>query len=311
MNDARPSAESDVAPLALGPIALCYAYRALLSALVAAPVSFAFGDALAHHPRGDAVLFDAGGLWLLEAQRLALAEAASLARLGGLVLLLGMFGWLIPLGALIASFDAARPSLGAALGRGARRFGSLVLLQGAALLARVLILGAAVVAGGIAGGGDDASPLRQAIGMSLPLSALLVWWLTDLFHDAVRVVRIHEDDGLWASTKVGVRLMWARFGGACAAAGWRAAVGILALAGAAVAGRLLSGGGSDALTALVIVHQLAILVHVMVRASWFRWLTRELAGGPPTIKDRFSLAASTLRSPEDGPPAAGAPATPL
>jgi hypothetical protein len=259
----------------LGPLLACWLYRAIAGAIVAAPFAVAFGTVTGGHPRGDVLLFENGGMWLVEAMRLIGASIPGLMRSGGLIVLLTAFGWLLPLGALIASLESGRPRWRDALMRSGECFGGLSILMGTTLLLRALLFALLVAVGSLISG-DSPSPWRKILGVAVPFAGLLSWWLLDLFQDAIRVVRIHSDTTLWGSIKDGSSLLWSRLRSAMLAAGWRTLIALITFAAALVVARKLTGGNNDRLIGVIFLHQFAVLVHVICRASWFRWLTARL-----------------------------------
>ena len=72
---------------ALKPLGLCFFYRVAVACLLAGPVAAAINVTVRHHPAGDAVLFEAGGVWLVEAAMRAQAVLASQLPLAAVVAL--------------------------------------------------------------------------------------------------------------------------------------------------------------------------------------------------------------------------------
>ena len=269
------------APIRVGPVLACFTYRALWAGLIATPVALALGGTVAHYPRGDALIFDPGGIHLAESLRLAAQSLPSLFGFSGILLLLAMFGWLIPLGGLIASFDPARPPFRVYLRRSAERFGSLSIMLGATLFLRALLLALFVSIGDLVAG--DGGYVRQSLGAMIPITGLLLWWIIDLFHDAIRVARVHDDDeGLFKSISRGTALVWSRFASAALAASWRTLIALIAFAAALIAARHFTGGPPDRLVAVIAIHHLALLIYLLTRASWLRYLTQQFLAPTPT-----------------------------
>jgi hypothetical protein len=260
-----------------GALVGCYAYRAASAALITLPLGHAFGTVLAQHPRGDAVMWDRGGLWLLEATRLAAPSLGGAVWQVGLWSLVAAFGWLLPLGALITSQAPERPSAAGCLARSGERFGRLALLLGAAILIQALTMGAFVALGKYVG--TSGGHVSEVLGFALPLSGLVVWWLITMLHDALRVVSLHRDVVWWACLNHAWSLLANRWRASLWAAFWPTAlalVGVLA-AGAAAVDMTLAGAS---VAAIVLVQQLAIFAVVVLRASWLGWLGGRLAKRP-------------------------------
>jgi len=274
---------STAAPLRFAPVLACYLYRAVVGLLVALPMAMLVASVVGGHPRSDAVLFDDGGLWLVETTRLLRDTFPPLLGHGGLIILLGAFGWLLPLGALIASLDPDRPPWRASMQRAGQHFGRLSLLMGGTLVARGLTL-AFMVAVALIVRGDG--HVRQTIAVAVGASTLVLWWLLDLLHDAMRVVCIRADASLGRTILSGAKLLLRRRRQAVVAASWRTAAALAAFSAAAVLGSHLVGGAGSQLLALIVVHQLALAVHVVARASWLRWLVGAM------IRDAEAVSAS-------------------
>lgn len=255
-----------------GAVLGCYLYRALASGLAALPLGLAVGTVMGAHPRGDAALWDEGGIWLLETGRLVAPSLRGAVGQGGVILLLASFGWLLPLGALIASQAPHRPATRACLRRAAERLGPMALLLGVVLMIQALLLaGLGIIGKGI---GEGLTPTADVLRVVVPLGALGIWWLLGLLHDALRVMIIQRDRPWWELLNGAWELLANRPGAAVLASGWRTLLGLAVVLGAAVMGFEASGRGE--LVSVVVMHQLAILCVVTLRASWLGWLNRRL-----------------------------------
>ena len=60
-----------------GVVAGCWIFRVLVSLCAATPLAIASAGIVGAHPRGDAILFDDGGMWLLETGRLLRPQTCS------------------------------------------------------------------------------------------------------------------------------------------------------------------------------------------------------------------------------------------
>ncbi|MEZ4442583.1 MAG: hypothetical protein R3B72_26045 [Polyangiaceae bacterium] len=257
----------------LGAVGLCYGYRALGSALMAMPLAYAIGGSVAGHPRGDAVLWDRGGIWLLEALRLSQASLGPALVQGGALGVVVALGWLLPLGGLMAVHGAERPSLATSLGRAAAKLPMLSVLFGVFLLIQALALAFFIGIGRLV-----AAPTAtgDVLGLVLPVLCLPVWLAIVALHDATRVAAILGDRGYASALDVGWLLLAARPGRTALALLWRALVGVAVLFGAGWLTLSTLQGGRDALALVVVIDQLALLAIVLLRASWIGWLAAEL-----------------------------------
>jgi hypothetical protein len=235
----------------------CVAYRSLSSWLVAGPLALALGSAMAHHPRGDAALFDRGGLWLLEAARHVAPQLPAVGLATGVLVLITAFGWLLPLGLLLAEIAGHRGR--AALGEAAQRLGTLSLLLGAFLFIQALIVFSAAFSAK-SGGAAAWSSLAFAIALLFALATL---------HDAARVARFHRAGGPVEAIAAGASLL--RRPSLWWAGAWRGLVSVLALALGVVAARALAPTSAGA---ALLAPQLGVIGHLAARASWLWVLMR-------------------------------------
>lgn len=255
----------------------CYLYRAVTSALVALPLGLVVGGVLGAHPRGDEALWDRGGVWLLEVGRLVQPALRGAFVQGGALMVLASFGWLLPLGALIASQAPSRPPARACLKRAAEKLGPLALILGAFLLVQAGVAFGLAILGRAVGG--SATRTSDVLGLVVPLSTLGVWWLMGLLHDALRVVYVHRNLPWWESFNAAWELLRARPLAALGASAWRALAGLVVVVAVQAVVLAMSGVGGS-LGLVVLLHQVGILLLVVLRASWLGWLTEALLSRP-------------------------------
>ena len=267
-------------PIRTSAVAACYLYRAGVGLLAAAPLSLAFGAVVGGHPRGDAVLWEPGGVWLVESLRLVRPALGAALAYGGVVAVLAAFGWLLPLGVLIASLSSGRPNLRACLQRTAARLGTLALLLGLTWLLQAVVIVLTVVVSQLIAQGD--APVDLALRLGVWGLGAGICWAAACLQDLARIGCIHGDCGLWDSgarallalRRSGLALGWA--------AAWRTAIALGALVGALGAGVVWARG--DQLAALVLLHQAVIVWFVWLRAAWLQQAARRLASpwSPPS-----------------------------
>ncbi len=248
----------------------------LLSAvLVASPVVGAIaGTGVAAHPRGDAVLFEPGGVLLIETLRVgmrALTGALGATAIDfALVFLVG----LVPLVALLVALESSeRLSIGPWLGGAISHFPAFVLIGGASLLARAILL---VLLGFVLGAlGDALSPsfdarradlvLLSAAGLSAALLAGV-----GICADLARAAAVRERIGALRALRAGLRSLFARPG--AAALGWLIpavwSVFVLAAAALLVGTLHVELAGSWRVALVLVIHQLAVFVLLALRALW-------------------------------------------
>lgn len=252
-------------------IAGSYLYRVLAAALLASPlVSIVSGSGIRSFPRGDARLFDPGGLYLIEVfvrSRELLAETAAPTVMA--LLVLGALG-LVPewwlLGALWPSTPPVR--------RLPRLLGLAAVTWGARLLLGLLTLGLALTARSyFASARDERLPavaVGVVVGIGLLLQAALSFW-----HDLAEVDVVAADAAPRAALSHALDL--ARVSGAGLLARYAGAqlLGLGALLGAAAAvGALdVARGESWRSAGALALHQLVVLLGIALRAAWL-WSAR-------------------------------------
>lgn len=261
----RPAARKR--PLLVG---LLYAHRAIAALLIAAPAATLASVVVGDYPRGDAELFDIGGVMLVEAARLSRRSLAPLAASAGLTALVAAALGLIPLAILIAGLGREGPLSARFLGgRAARSIGPLSLLWGATLLAQVILAALILLLGQKVielarldyRGGDIA---RAAVFGLAGVVALCV----GVLHDLARVAVVHEGRGFYMAC--------ARAFGAFAASSrrvagaylWRSALSIALLIGAAWLAHRVGVVTGPRLALGAVIHQASIAAAVFLRASW-------------------------------------------
>lgn len=261
-----------------GVVLACAGYRALAAALAIAPWSMAAAQQVGGHPEGDAVLFREGGMLLVETLRMMAPMASRLAMTTLLLTLMMTFGWVALLTALIASLEVGTRGPKALLARAGRHFPVLAAMHGAALLFRGLIL-----AGAIAGGGALARnlniepPTADGIRMAGVGVGLLLAWLFTVLHDGARVAVVQRDARLWEALDRAIQPLREGARAMLWAAMWRTFVTVATLLGAIYVTTQLATGSTGDVAVAFVAQAMALLVAVMLRASWLRWLSVQQA----------------------------------
>lgn len=268
-------------------LAASYLYRAFAAVVLALPVVVVLGGSgIRSFSRGDARLFDAGGLYLLEvvvSSRELLADA--LAPTLAIAVVLG-FGGLVPEYWLLRALaPGSRPA------RGLRRLAGLALATwGARLLLALLTLGLALTARSFfASARDERLPLLavgSAAAFGLLLQALVSFW-HDLASLEVVARGVSISEAVLASlarARLSAAALVARYAGA-----WLLGVGALLGAAAAVGALDVARGDGWRSASALLVHQLAVLFTLALRAAWL-WSARrgvEAAADDPRQADAF------------------------
>jgi hypothetical protein len=272
----------------LGMVASVYWLHAALALGFAWPAARLLGSPLMAHPRGDAVLFDDGAIYLTEVLRLRQPMLTSVAEgMSWLVFLAAYFG-LFPLAMLIRAVTAHTPSTllehaTAAL----RSFGPMSLLLGVALLATsigvVVPLGSAALLETKLHTALDDRAADLAL-LALRLVALATAALIAIVHDLARVALIagasaraaphdapRSSDSAWGAARCALASARAHVAPAVSgyALRWLAAISLV-FAGAMLTTRLGVNTPSRFAT-VTAVHQLIVFALIALRAAWLRF----------------------------------------
>jgi hypothetical protein len=271
---AAPPAAGRARRSALGvAIAVTYLTRLLVALLASFPLIAVVGaSGILEFEPGDGKLFEPGGLYLLE---LLLRERAVLVALVAPTAALLAFGallgvlpeWLL----LRALASAATPtSEGASLSRGLPRLGALAVGSWVARGVLAFVTGALVMtARSFFVSARDERLVLLATAVVL-LLGLVGWGCLSVLHDLAAIeVALGGAPPLAAlerallATRRHARALAVRY------AAWALASGALLLAGAAAASAFdVTGGGSLAPTAALLLHQLTLLGQVGLHAAW-------------------------------------------
>jgi hypothetical protein len=269
-----------------GAILFVWSFQLLASVLIAAPVVGAIASSgVTAHPRGDRVLFEPGGMLLVETVRIA--AGALIAALQASLLELAVFAVVasVPLAALVLALASrerlrAGPWLGAAIAH----FPAFVLIGGVGWLARaVVVVLALLIAGGI-GTGLTAALGERGGDLALLGGALLVAMLlaaVGIAADLARAAAVRSSSRGLPALASGLRSLLAR--PLAAAVGWLIpavwSIAIVAAAALAVALLRVDLAGGWRVAVALIAHQLGVLALVALRALWFK-TALELVGPP-------------------------------
>jgi hypothetical protein len=257
-------------------IVTLWAWQALLALLVAWPVSATVSAWYGSHPDGDGALWTPGAHALLDLVQHAGGATSGLITLAWLVLLVGAFADLVPTAMVIASIayvtrDRRAPPLSASLSRATEAFPTFAAMFALATLVEGFVAGTAVLIA-LASSRSLVEKLGEARGQQI---ALLIGAVLLL---GVAVVGVMHD--LARTAAVRFRVRWVR-AWRCAwnalarnpllvlwAWAWRSGAGWAPVVIAALVAAKLGGRGGASLIALALVHQLAALTRVALRASW-------------------------------------------
>jgi hypothetical protein len=254
----------------IGVIALYFGYRAVAGVMLAAPASILAASLVNGQPRGDAVLFDAGGAMLIEVARVARVAAIPVAApLGRGTLLAAAFG-LVPLAVLLAALGrGGRLSAAFVAGRVAQSIGTLALLWGVATAAEV----AAAVLVALPGlklltAWSLGPPLDDLATLGVALAAILAAGAIGVVHDLARVVAVDAQCGFYtAASRAVLAAQFAPLAAAWAFV-WRATLALIVVVTAAWATQLIGLSSAPRIALVLGVQHAALALAAFLRASW-------------------------------------------
>jgi hypothetical protein len=260
-----------------------YAHRAVGGVLLATPIAAQLGAIVGRSPRGDASLFDPGGLELLEAYRLARPSVPGLATAGGIWLALFAFAGLVPMAALLVALGHRGPlSRRFVVDRVLASLGTLSLLWGLAAFAQAVAGGLAFVFGDRFVGSLAWSPPRSDLAHAAVWAVVaLVIGALGLVHDLARVVAVDERRGLYLAVARALDTVRDRWAAVPVAYVWRAALGGGALLVGAVAASRVGVATPGRVAVGLVLHQAALFTAVALRASWLAAALRSTRASRP------------------------------
>ena len=281
---------------------------------LAAPWSAVLHGTVAGYPRGDAELFDPGGIMLLEAIRLARFGAPAAATSSALVIVLAGAVGLLPFAALIAGLGRegrVRASFLAA--RAVRPLGTLTLLWGLSFAAQAIVGALATVLGVKLVGALHLADRGEALAhVVLALIVLLVLLPIGVARDLAAVSAVNDETRFYTSSSRALLVLRRAFvralGGYLVRA--LAALAILLVA-LVIPGLLRAPDAPPAVAIPFAIHQLAIVLAVSLRASWLASAIRLLDSRAPQQIPAPALAPEPAPSSDSLPPEPIAPIEPV
>jgi hypothetical protein len=258
-----------------GAIALAWSFQLLVALVLAAPVVAALsGTGIADHPRSDAVLFEAGGLYLMEALRLGAGALLSTLQVSLLSFaVLGMLG-LFPLAALLSAllYDG-KLRVASWLGAAIAHVPSFVLIGGLTWLGRAaLALFFVLVYSLLEGPVSSAFNERNAdlVLISGALVCTIAFAALGVAADLARAARVRFGLRALGAFRAGLGAFGQR--PLAAAVGWLIpaswSVALVALAAILVGLLAVDQPGSWRVLGAFVVHQLTAIGLIALRALW-------------------------------------------
>jgi hypothetical protein len=256
------------------------ACRAAAGVVLAAPVTAVIAaTGVGAFPEGDRLLFEPGGLLLVEIARLASPALSSLAS-SSLVTLVVLGSALTLPRALLwsASTEASTEPLGALFGRTIALVPSLLTLTGLGFLGQVLVCMLGLSAAGILRGASANPSGADLWALGAVLCAGFFALALGILRDLSSAAAACGAPNAQAALRVGLACVLRAPGAALARWLGPAAIGLAltALVAAAVGMLDVSRTGSLRLPAVAVLHQAVVVCLSCCRAAWFVAATRSV-----------------------------------
>jgi hypothetical protein len=263
-------------PLAVG---VYLGFAALVGLAWSAPLAAALGAAVGAYPRGDAELFDPGGVLLLEAAR-RLRDV--MPAIGAAWLVLAVVA--LPLGVVVLAFCIAQlgvpgdPRPSSSLVRAVRSVPTLVLVQLVALVGGALVIALVMLGGGsIVRTSWPEAPPRDIARWSLIGIAFVLVSAIGVVHDLARAAAVTGPTKTYAALRAALLTARRRPGRAAWSYTWRALLGLVSMGVAASVGVHIGKVAPGAVVAMALVHQVGVAAMGWLRLSWLAEAARLVA----------------------------------
>ncbi len=266
----------------MGVIAGAYVWHAGFASAVAWPIAKLVADPVVAHPRLDRVLFEPGGLYLLEALRLVRGPLTSAGEGLCFGVLAGLYLGLVPLGALLYALSRDEIlSFAKLMGAAGRYFAPLSLLLGLFLVATAFTCSVPLTVASLLETkfrnalGDRGADIAYAtfVALSFALAALF-----GVAHDLARAALVGRGLNALDAARAGVEGIRAH--PAEAIGGWalRGVSMVLLVTIAARATTHIGVESSANFASVALVHQSVAFLLVYLRADWLALAVRLTAG---------------------------------
>jgi hypothetical protein len=250
-------------------------WHAVAALAIAWPIASFVRDTWGHHPRGDVLLFEPGGLALSDIAMRPEGHAGLLSHATVVLVACAVLG-LLPLGALITALGHARPDRGApplraCFERAAESFGAfarLLVIMGLVQVVVVVLgsIAAAMVSASLEHRMDDAA--ADLVGWFVFLVFLLLASFVGVVHDVARCAAIRYRSGALAALRTALRAVRPSPVGVTWSWLWRTLAGLVVIGAAAFVVHRVGVRDDMHLAAVAGLHQVAMLFQTALRASW-------------------------------------------
>jgi hypothetical protein len=257
-------------------IGALWVWEAGLGAALTWPLAAIVHTAYGTHPRGDEVLWEPGGLPLLDLFMRRLPALGSLFAHTATIVLFALVVGLLPLGASLVCIgfttpDRKPPTLATCIQKAVPAMGPLLLL-----LALTLAFQASLVIASLTGAGLASQGFQRALGdveadcfaVLIALVGLAAMALAGIVHDVARAAVVRFGVSGLEGLRVALSTVWGAPARIVWSWAWRSLASLVPVAfGVLLAGRL-GGRGGTGLIALFVIHQLIVAVRAALRLSW-------------------------------------------
>lgn len=256
-------------------ILFTWLWHTVAALVIAWPITAFVRDTWGHHPRGDVLVFEPGGLALADIAMRPEGHAGLLSHVTVVVLACAVLG-LLPLGALVTALGHARPDRGApplraCFERAAESFGAFARLFVIVGLAQLVV----IILGSMAAGMLSTSlehRLDDAAADLISWFVFFVFVLLALFagvvHDVARCAAIRHRSGALAALRTALRSVRPSPIGVTWSWLWRTLAGLAVIGAAAFVVHRVGVRDGMHLAAVAVLHQVAMLFQTALRASW-------------------------------------------
>jgi hypothetical protein len=259
-------------PKRLGIVVLVYALHLVIALAFAWPFARLVAEGAVAHPRGDAILFEPGGTYLLEAYRLQRPSLGGIAEGSLFAILVTCYLGLLPLAALLhALAHTGKVTFSSLAGAAGRFFAPFSLHLGLALVATALLGFVPLAVGGLLddklkGLLDDRN--QDIARTSFRVIAVLAVCLVAVVHDLSRAATVSRElpalPAVLLAARVFRRAPWRALG----AWGLRAACGLALVLVVAWLTSRIGVATSFRFAGVTFLHQAVVFGLVLLRAQW-------------------------------------------
>jgi hypothetical protein len=254
-------------------VAALWVWEVLAGVATAWPVVAVVRSVYGSHPHADAILWEPGGLALLDLLVRSLPlSGALLAHLAVVAIFVAFIGVLLASALFVCigfgDPDGGSPGLRRALLASLPAFGPSAAIFATALVFEASLAAASLTLAGLAATGFERSlgdVAADGVALSLVGVCAAAAAVAGVLQDVARAAIVRTGTGVREGVRTALRalstsLIWSW--------GWRAVASVVPIGFGALLAERLGGRGGFSLTLLFAVHQAVILARTALRASW-------------------------------------------